>query len=162
MGVSGCGKSTIARMLARELQVNFYDADNFHPRENISKMSNSQALTCGDRLPWLVELAKEVRKWNERDGGAVLACSSLKRTYREVLRFGGDVQFIYLKGSRETLASRMQARDSFMPISLLNSQLETLEEPRSAITVKIDLSPDEIIDEIFRHINREEEYAFYN
>ena len=101
-----------------------------------------------------------MKEWN-RNGGAVLACSALKSSYRELLRLAGQVQFVYLKGSREILASRMQARDSFMPLDLLNSQLQTLEEPKNAITVSIRLSPEEIIDEIFRNLNQEEQYALY-
>jgi carbohydrate kinase (thermoresistant glucokinase family) len=161
MGVSGCGKSTIAKMLATELRVRCFDADDFHSKENIEKMSNSKALNCGDRLPWLVDLAQRTRYWNSL-GGATLACSALKESYRKVLELAGNVKFIYLKGSRETLTSRIQARDSFMPLTLLQSQLETLEEPENAIIVDITLSPDEIINVIFNHLDQEEEYALYS
>lgn len=152
MGVCGCGKSTVGRNLAKELSVNFYDGDDFHPPENVSKMTSGKALTLEDRLPWLISISKHVRLWNSQ-GGAVIACSALKQIYRDLIETGGDVTFIYLKGSYSVLKSRLTSRkDHFMPATLLRSQLKTLEEPKDAITVDIDQSPDEIVESILKHI----------
>lgn len=160
MGVSGSGKSLIGGMLARELDLPFYDADDFHPASNVDKMSSGTPLTDEDRKPWLESLARHIREWNG-EGGAVLACSALKNSYRDLLRGNRDedVTFIYLKGSKSLIAGRMAQRDDhFMPEGLLDSQFEALEEPEHAITVSIDRSPEVIVEEILGNIeprNRE-------
>ena len=156
MGVSGCGKSTVGRGLAKQLGVNFYDGDDFHPIENKDKMANGKALTLEDRLPWLISISKHIRLWNSNDGGAVIACSALQKVYRDLIETGGDVCFVYLKGSYEVLNSRLNSREGhFMPPALLHSQLATLEEPGEAITVDIDQSPKRIIDSILNQISIE-------
>lgn len=163
MGVSGCGKSTVGRGLAKELGVNFYDGDDFHPLENKHKMANGKALTLEDRLPWLISISKHIRQWNALDGGAVIACSALQKVYRDLIETGGDVTFVYLKGSYEVLSARLNSRkDHFMPPALLHSQLATLEEPQESITVDIDQSPDAIIKTILINIPAEttNEYTF--
>lgn len=155
MGVCGCGKSTIGRGLAKELGINFYDGDDFHPPKNVARMAAGKALTLQNRLPWLISIANHVREWNKNEG-AVIACSALKQIYRELIATGGDVTFIYLKGSHEVLSARVSSRkDHFMPVSLLNSQLKTLEEPKDAITVDIDQKPDEIIKTILSQLHIE-------
>lgn len=126
MGVSGSGKSTVGSMLARRLGVDFVDADGLHPAANIAKMSTGRPLTDEDRGPWLDAVAAELAA---APAGAVVACSALRRRYRDRLRRGaGGVRFVHLTGSRELLAARMGARlDHFMPASLLDTQLATLE-----------------------------------
>lgn len=146
MGVSGSGKTTIGRLLAEKLALAFHDADDFHSRENIGKMKRSVPLTDEDRMPWLFDLAIHVAQWNTR-GGAVLACSALKEPYRKILNWNGkeDVTYIYLKGDRDLLMGRMSSRTThFFPAELLDSQLESLEEPRDAVTVSANGSPDRI------------------
>lgn len=150
MGVSGSGKSTIGSLLAEKLSVPFFDADDFHPDQNIKKMNSGIPLTDADRLPWLGELVKQIRTWNKADG-AVLACSALKQAYREYLE--GDepdnIRFIYLKGSKSVILDRLKKRHShYMPPSLLDSQFEALEEPSDALTVLISATPEQIVSQI--------------
>ena len=154
MGVSGCGKSTVGSLLSEKLSVPFYDADDFHFPESIEKMSQGTPLTDEDRKPWLTLLANNIVQW-ESDGGAVLACSALKQSYRDLLSSTTDqvVQFIYLEGDQEVLSSRLRNREShFMPETLLQSQFATLEVPQEALTVSISSSLDEMITEILQKI----------
>ena len=126
MRVSGCGKSTIGRALATRLGLQFRDGDDLHPAANIAKMVRGKPLTDVDREPWLRAVGAELRP------GTVMACSALRRRYRDLLREVApeDVLFIYLHGTRETLIERMRHRNGhFMPITLLESQVATLEEP---------------------------------
>lgn len=144
MGVSGCGKSTIGAELARRQSVPFMDADDYHPAANVEKMSAGIALTDDDRWPWLARLGEVMREKAVETGGVVCACSALKRSYREVLAevIGLPVLFVLLDGHRDLLWQRMSARkDHYMPPSLLDSQLATLERPgpdEPAITVSVD------------------------
>ncbi|MHC4264529.1 MAG: gluconokinase [Planctomycetota bacterium] len=148
MGICSCGKTLIGQMLAEKLGLGFYDADNFHPQSNIEKMKSKISLDDNDRLPWLEAMAEQMPNW-EQKGGAVLACSALKESYREVLRAGDDVKFVFLKGTKDIILDRMKNRkEHFMPTSLIESQLETLEEPKAAITVDIAKVPEEIVNEI--------------
>ncbi|AWB66099.1 gluconate kinase [Saccharobesus litoralis] len=152
MGVSGCGKSTVGQMLAEQLNVAFYDADDFHPKANVAKMTAGMPLNDEDRWPWLQSLADNMAQW-QRDGGAVLACSALKQSYRDLLASVDSqvVQFIYLQGSFATLLARLKGRKGhFMQADLLQSQLDTLEEPASAITVSIDQPVDELVSDILK------------
>jgi gluconokinase len=148
MGVSGCGKSYIGKQLAQALGGVFADADDFHPPSNIEKMAQGIALTDRDRWPWLDQLREQILLAREHESCYVLACSALKESYRDRLR-GDDptttIQFIYLKGSKELIRQRMEAREHFMPTALLDSQFATLEEPKDAIVVDIELTPDEIV-----------------
>lgn len=158
MGVSGAGKTLIGKKLSDQLGLPFYDGDDFHPEANVQKMSSGQPLNDRDRRPWLMALARKVSEWN-RSGGAILACSALKKSYRELLMSNNNpaqVIFIYLKGSPELIAGRLSDRsDHFMPEDLLASQFEALEEPKgeNAITVSVDQTPDEIVDEILGKLN---------
>lgn len=155
MGVSGCGKSTIGSNLAKALDIPFYDADDFHPVENVNKMANGTPLTDDDRLPWLRLLADNIQQW-ENSGGAVLACSALKQSYREILKSTTEncVKFIYLHGDKSVLQARLSSREShFMPESLLDSQLQTLERPTDALTVSIDQPVAEIMSSILKDIS---------
>ena len=156
MGVSGCGKSTVGDLLSKQLSVPFYDADDFHFPENIEKMVKGAPLTDVDRKPWLTLLANNITDW-EAEGGAVLACSALKSSYRDILRSTteGVVQFIYLKGEQSLLAERMKNRDAhFMPEALLQSQLNTFEPPNEAITVLLKNTLDDIISKILEEIKQ--------
>lgn len=154
MGVSGCGKSTVGELLAQKLSIPFYDADDFHPANNIAKMAVGTPLTDDDRKPWLVLLADQIHLW-QNQSGAVLACSALKQSYRDILisRSPDSVRFVYLKGDQELLASRLAERSShFMPSSLLKSQLDTLEFPVNALTVDIKRPLEAIISAILKQI----------
>lgn len=127
MGVSGSGKSTIGALLAERLGVPFLDADDLHPITNVDKMSAGVPLTDDDRWPWLARVGEAVAAASAT--GIVVACSALKRTYRDAIRAQApEAQFVYLDGSRELLASRLGDREGhFMPATLLDSQLEALE-----------------------------------
>ncbi|MCF3640825.1 gluconokinase [Rhizobium sp. TRM95111] len=132
MGVSGCGKTSVAEGLAAALGLEFVEGDRLHPAANVEKMSRGIALTDDDRWPWLDVIGGEIAAGVARGKGIVVSCSALRRTYRDRLRSaaGGPLAFVFLKGSRELLLTRMQARkDHFMPVSLLDSQLATLEDP---------------------------------
>jgi gluconokinase len=156
MGVSGCGKSTVAKLLGEKLSLPFYDADDYHFPESIIKMANGIPLTDTDRKPWLSLLADSIIQW-ESSGGAVLACSALKQMYRDLLSSTttGVVKFIYLKGDKALLHARLTSREShFMPDTLLDSQLQTLEPPSDAITVSIDYSLDEMMSTILQNVNQ--------
>ncbi|MEM9780137.1 MAG: gluconokinase [Pseudomonadota bacterium] len=125
MGVAGCGKSTVAEALAEALDARYLDGDAFHPPENIDKMSQGVPLTDADRWPWLDAVAEGFG-----DQPTVIACSALRRAYRDRLRARGDVFFAFLDGSFELIQGRMAARAGhFMPESLLESQFATLEPP---------------------------------
>lgn len=150
MGVSGCGKSTIGRMLAKRLAMNFYDADDFHSDKCIRKMENGIPLDDEDRKPWLLYLATLITKWN-RDKGAVLACSALKEQHRKILSWDGkeDVAFIHLEGDMHMILERMKNRKGhYFPRELIESQFNALEVPLDAITVQIDKAPEDICMEI--------------
>lgn len=155
MGVSGCGKTLIGKKLSVKIDLPFYDADDFHPKANIEKMSNGIPLNDDDRWPWLKVLADHMKEWDEKDG-AILACSALKESYRELLtnHSGVPVQYIYLKGSKSLIASRLKKRHGhFFDESLLDSQFQALEEPQQAQVVEIDQTPDEIVKEIISFIS---------
>ena len=148
MGVAGCGKSTIAEGIAEALKGTYLDGDSFHPPSNIAKMSAGEPLTDDDRWPWLATFARELA---DRNGPVVGACSALKKSYRDHITKEADepVLFIYLNGSKELIASRMNARTGhFMPPSLLDSQFDALEIPgpgELAISVGISTGPDQIV-----------------
>jgi carbohydrate kinase (thermoresistant glucokinase family) len=156
MGVSGCGKSTIGERLGKELSLPFYDADDFHPIENITKMASGKPLNDADRAPWLQLLAEKIVEW-EAKGGAVIACSALKQAYRDTLTSTTEdtVKFVFLEGSKAVLHARLTSREShFMPNTLLDSQLSTLEVPHEAIKVSIENSIEQIISLILKDISK--------
>jgi gluconokinase len=153
MGVSGSGKSTIAGALAERLGWTCEDGDRFHPRSNVEKMSAGHALTDEDRWPWLKAIANEIDRICRDGEHAVIACSALKRTYREILVHGrDDVRVIYLKGNRDLIAKRLALRKGhFMPPTLLDSQFATLEPPTESehpIVADIDAPVEAIVDAI--------------
>ena len=148
MGVSGCGKSTVGEHLATELGLEYKDGDELHPQSNIDKMASGQALDDDDRAWWLVQVGKWLR---DRDSG-VIACSALKRSYRDLIRTKAPgTIFVHLHGDYELLLSRMNSRENhFMPSALLDSQFATLEplgEDEEAKVFDIALSVDEIVAE---------------
>ena len=144
MGVSGCGKSSIGAGVAAALGARFIDGDDLHPPANIAKMSRGQPLNDDDRAPWLALVGQALAQ-----GNTVVACSALKRAYRDQIRAQADTVFLYLRGQRETLLARMAARPGhFMPTSLLDSQLATLEPPaadEAHVVQDIVASPAQII-----------------
>jgi gluconokinase len=153
MGVAGSGKTTVGALLAQRLGWSFYDADAFHPAENVAKMASGIPLSDADRLPWLAALHELVSNSLRLDRPAVLACSALKESYRRHLLEGHpEVLFVYLKGSYELIWSRMADRkDHFMKPQLLKSQFETLEEPAGALTLDISKPVEELVQEIVEH-----------
>jgi gluconokinase len=152
MGVSGAGKTRIGELLAERLQCSFTDGDAFHSAANKEKMHKGIPLTDEDRWPWLKTIRAAIEEKQRANEDAVFTCSSLKRVYRDILREGDkDVCFVYLKGTRAVLEERLQTRTGhFFDPSLLQSQLDTLEEPGDdeAITVSIDLTPEQIVDSV--------------
>jgi len=152
MGVAGAGKTTVGRVLARKLGWNFYDADDFHPKENMEKINKGIPLTDEDRLPWLLAIRDFIEGMNEP---AVIACSALKETYREMLEeSGGDIRFIYLAGSAELIKDRLRGRKGhFAGAPILESQLSVLEEPEDALREDIGQDPESIAEDIIRKLD---------
>jgi len=151
MGVSGCGKSSVGKVLAKAIDLPFYDADDFHPEANILKMKKGLPLEDKDRYPWL-KILNELIKDKENEG-LVLACSSLKDRYRRTLEanLNKKVNWIFLSGSKELILERLNQRSGhFMPIDLLNSQLEALEFPEEAIEISIQPSVEKIVKNIIK------------
>ncbi|WP_431321465.1 gluconokinase [Rhizobium sp. YTU87027] len=144
MGVSGCGKSSIGLKISDTLGIKFVEGDQLHPASNVEKMSKGIPLTDDDRMPWLDLIGQTMKASLDRGQGVTVSCSALKRTYRERLRnaVNGNLFFVYLSGSKELLTKRMGERKGhFMPPSLLESQLATLEVPTDepgVVTVDID------------------------
>ncbi|SHI94133.1 gluconokinase [Pseudozobellia thermophila] len=155
MGVSGSGKSTIGKLLAKELKLRFFDGDDFHPKENVDKMAQGHPLNDNDREGWLKELNQLAK--NHRESGAVVACSALKHKYRNLLKEGieGQLQFVFLEGSFDLVSERLRQRKGhFMPPELLRSQFEALEVPRSALSVSIEDDPEVIVAHIVKALNK--------
>jgi len=149
MGVSGSGKTTVARLLAGRLGWAFAEADEFHSPANVAKMRAGVALNDDDRRPWLAAIADRIDSAREANEPIVVTCSALKRRYRDILVASRpDVALVYLKGDYDTIAQRMAARPHhYMPVSLLKSQFEALEEPAAdehAIVLDIRRSPEEL------------------
>lgn len=149
MGVSGSGKTTVGKELAQEMGLPFHDADDYHPKANVEKMAAGIPLDDNDRLPWLSALAGLLNVW-KMTGGAILACSALKESYRVLLQKEvGEIEWVYLKGTLEEIASRLEARnDHYFNPSLLASQFDTLEEPGYGVQIDISQSPEEIVNEL--------------
>jgi gluconokinase len=153
MGVVGAGKTTIGTLLANQLGWQFADADDFHPATNIEKIRQGIPLTDADRDPWLESLSHTIEGWIAANENAVLACSALKRSYREKLSVAPEVRFIYLKGSPGLIAGRLHARHGhFAGESILTSQIADLEEPEVAIVADIRQDPLQIVDSIRKQL----------
>ena len=139
MGVAGCGKTTVGRMLSEKLGWKYFEGDEYHPKENVAKMSAGIPLNDDDRKPWLLKLRSIIEDALALGTNIILTCSALKESYREILKVNDDVKFIYLKGSYELIESRMKLRkDHFMKPGMLKSQFDALEEPTEAIIIDID------------------------
>lgn len=156
MGVSGSGKSSVGQSLAQSLGWDFYDADDFHPPENVAKMANGIPLDDSDRAPWLDLLHDMISSNLKADQSGVLACSALKERYRQQLANGNaGVQIVYLKGSYDLIWSRMEKRtDHYMKPHMLKSQFDVLEEPTNALVVDISLPINVIVQEILRSMEQ--------
>ena len=151
-GVSGAGKTTVGKLLVRELGWRFIEADDFHPAASIEKMRNGHPLTDKDRWWWLDCLRKQIERSRAAGENAVLACSALKRTYRDRLRVSDEVKFVFLRGDYALVAKQLRSRRGhFMNAALLLSQFDDLEEPQAdehALTVALGRTPEEIVNEI--------------
>jgi carbohydrate kinase (thermoresistant glucokinase family) len=153
MGVSGAGKTTVGRRLARQLCWNFAEGDALHSPENLAKMKSGQPLTDADRAPWLAAVGEVIDGWLRRGECGVITCSALKRSYRrQIIGDHQAVRLVSLEGPRELIAERLAVRrDHFMPAGLLDSQFATLEPPapdENPITVGINRPVEEIIDQV--------------
>ncbi len=153
MGATGAGKTTIGTILAAQLNWQFADADAFHPPANIEKMSHGIPLTDADRAPWLEAMRKAILEWIAAGKSAVLACSALKRAYRDELRPSPEVKIVYLKGNYALFAERIRHRHGhFAGEQILAGQFADLEEPDDAITIDASKTPDEIVAEIRKRL----------
>jgi gluconokinase len=151
-GVSGAGKTTVGKLLAEDLDWRFLEADDFHPRSNVEKMRNGRPLTDEDRWPWLERLREQITRCLAAKENAVLACSALKRSYRERLRVSDDVKFVFLHGDYALVEQQLRRRhDHFMNPVLLRSQFADLEEPEpdeDMLVVELGRAPRELVEEI--------------
>jgi gluconokinase len=153
MGTTGAGKTTIGTILATQLDWQFADADTFHPPANIEKMSHGIPLTDADRAPWLEAMRKAILEWIAAGKNVVLACSALKRAYRDELRPSPKVEIVYLKGDYALFAERIRHRHGhFAGEQILAGQFADLEEPTDAITIDAAHSPEEIVAEIRKRL----------
>ena len=154
MGVSGSGKTTLGQAIAKELDYNFLEGDKFHSKENKQKMKKGTPLTDKDRIPWLKKINQALYK--NKGGKIVLACSALKKNYRNLLQeqFAPEtILWIYLRNEYSILKARMENRNHFMTVTLLKSQLEELEPPKKALTMNSSLSINKMIHQLKLHLN---------
>jgi gluconokinase len=151
MGPAGSGKTTVGKLLAAQLSWEFADGDDFHPKANIEKMSHGIPLTDGDRLPWLKSIRDTMLGWEAQQKNGVIACSALKRRYRELLGIDANaknIKLVYLRGSYDLLLERLHSRKGhYMKEQMLSSQFADLEEPTGTLTIDIAKSPEEIVSE---------------
>jgi len=149
-GVTAVGKTTVGKLLAQELGWKFYDADDFHSAANVEKMRRGIPLTDEDRRPWLDRLRQMIERRLAQKENAVLACSALKRAYRERLRASEDVKFVFLHASRARITEQLERRHGhFMPATLLDSQFADLEEPQAGeqgLTIEIGGTPADVVE----------------
>jgi carbohydrate kinase (thermoresistant glucokinase family) len=154
MGVSGCGKSTLGIALGKYLDIPFFDGDDFHPPGNIQKMSAGVPLEDSDREPWLIRLNNLAMQ--HQGDGAVIACSALKESYRQLLQNGleENIIWVYLHGTYQELLERVSGRsEHYMPSALLQSQFDALQPPQYGIHIPVSLSVDEAITKISEESN---------
>jgi len=151
-GVSGAGKTTVGKLLVQELGWQFLEADDFHPAANIEKMRSGRPLADEDRWPWLDHLREQIERLLSAEENAVLACSALKRAYRDRLRVSDEVNFVFLRGDYALVEKQLRSRRGhFMNAALLQSQFDDLQEPQAdehALTVAWGRMPEEIVEEI--------------
>jgi gluconokinase len=153
MGTTGAGKTTVGKLLAQNLRWTLLDADDFHPAANIEKMKQGIPLTDADRVPWLAAIHAELVRQTEAGKNCVLACSALKKSYRETLGAGLQMKVVYLKGSYEEMKAHILARHGhFAGEGILAGQFADLEEPQDAIVVSVSHTPEEIVAEVRREL----------
>ena len=156
-GVSGAGKTTAGKLLSRQLGWRFVEADDFHPAANIEKMRSGHPLTDEDRWPWLDRLRQQIEQLLSARENAVLACSALKRAYRERLRVNNEVKFVFLRGDHALIEKQLRSRHGhFMDANLLQSQFDDLEEPQpneNVLTIELGRPPEDIADRIEEKLN---------
>jgi len=152
LGVSGAGKTTVGKLLARKLGWHFLEADDFHPTANIKKMRSGVPLVDEDRWPWLENLREIIKRRIEAGENEVVACSVLKRKYRDRLRVNSDVKFMFFRGDYALIAEQLRhRRGHFMNPDLLRSQFADLEEPEpdeGTITIELGRTPEELVEEL--------------
>jgi gluconokinase len=149
MGVTGAGKTTVGSLLAAQLRWEFADADSFHPASNVEKMLHGIALTDADRAPWLAAMRSAIERWISEKKSAVLACSALKRSYRQELLISPEVRLVYLRGTYESIARQLRARHGhFATEAILADQFANLEEPQDAIVIDVGQDPSTMVKEI--------------
>jgi gluconokinase len=154
MGVAGSGKTTIGSLLAQELGWKFYDADDYHSETNRAKMSQGIPLTDEDRADWLATLRNLIEQNIRQNMPAVLACSALKNSYRDMLKINEQVKFVYLHGTYEQIKTRLKNRTGhYMSAGMLDSQFQTLEEPKDTLSIDIIHTPQEIVSIIRKGLN---------
>ena len=155
IGVAGSGKTTIGTMLAAAMKCTFLAGDSLHPQENIDKMSHGIPLTDSDRGPWLSAIHARMLDYFERGQDLIVGCSALKQSYRRVLAKGIPITWVYLKGSRALIRSRLARRSNhFMKVDLLASQFDALEEPDDALIVDVSATPSVIVEHILSQLRR--------
>jgi gluconokinase len=153
MGPAGSGKTTVGELLAAQLKWEFADADNFHPSANIEKMSHGIPLHDEDRIPWLHAIRDAMLRWDAQGKNFILACSALKRSYRELLQINSHVKLVYLKGSYQLLRERLRARKGhYAGEQILAGQFADLEEPEDAVTIDAALPQQQIAAEIRKQL----------
>jgi gluconokinase len=156
-GVSGAGKTTVGNLLARELGWHFLEADDFHPAANIEKMRSGHQLTDEDRWPWLERLRQQIERSLAAGQNAVLACSALKRAYRDRLRVSDEVKFVFLRGDYALVEKQLRSRHGhFMNAALLQSQFDDLEVPQpdeNVLTIELGRTPEVIVERIKTKLN---------
>jgi carbohydrate kinase (thermoresistant glucokinase family) len=155
MGVSGSGKTTVGELLAQHLGQPFYDGDDFHPAANIAKMAAGHPLTDEDRAGWLATLAADLQPW-EAAGGAVLACSALKESYRQTLQAGASLPltWVFLDTAPDVLRKRLENRQGhYMKANMLESQLETLEKPTYGLHLTDDVPVETLVEQIVERLH---------
>ena len=154
MGVSGSGKTTVAKAVSNKFGWKYYEGDEYHPAENVEKMKNWIPLNDEDRLPWLLSLRKVVEEAISKRENIVISCSALKEAYRKILKVSEEVKFIYLKGSYDLIRKRMEERiPHFFKPEMLKSQFDVLKEPQQAIEIDISKSSESIIGDLIDKIN---------
>lgn len=154
MGVSGSGKTTVGRALARTVGRRFYDADDYHSPANVAKMRSGTPLTDEDRADWLRDLRSRIDGWLLEDDTVVLACSALTARIREVLGAERDgVRVVYLRGAKELIRARMRGREHFMPPALLDSQFALLEPPEDALELDVSQPPEELVTRVITELH---------